>query len=110
MSTPIIVITTDQLVPLSIEPLSFLGNDSTINGAPLWASSSVSSVSLSVANGGLTATAIGSSVGVSTISVLGNANMATTGVAIPVSGSLIVQVVAAQANSIEILTGSPVLQ
>ena len=101
-------ITTDQQVTLTLVPLSALNKTATLADVPLWSSSNVGSVSLVVAADGMSALAVGGSVGSSTISVLGNAG--TDAAPVQITGSLNITVSAAPAAILEITTGTPVLQ
>jgi hypothetical protein len=103
-----ISLTTEQQVPLTFSPLTQLGNAATVIG-PLWSTSNVGSVSLSIANNGLSCTAISVATGQSTISCIANADI-TGGAPIQVSGSIVINVVSAQAASLSIVTGAITIQ
>jgi hypothetical protein len=107
MATPI-SLTTDQELPLTLSPLSQLGNPATVI-SPLWSSSNISAVSLSIANNGLSCLAIGAGVGQSTISCIANADL-TGGAPVQVSGSIVINVTSAQAASLSLVTGAVTLQ
>ena len=110
-STPTIpnmpnTLTTDQEVPLTVQPLTALGNPATLTGIPLWSSSNVNVISLTVASNGLSASAIATGAGTSTITVAGNAG--TVAVPVQVTGTLVLTVTQAPAASIVITAGTPV--
>lgn len=101
-----LTLSTVQQCDLSINPVDAKGNPAAVDGAPVWASSDPTVVSL-VASG-TTATIVAQKPGTAQVTVSADADLGT-GVT-TITGVLDVIVVAAQAVAIDIKAGTPVTQ
>jgi hypothetical protein len=103
------VLIDDQKVALSIAPVDAKGNPAAVDGAPAWASSDETVLTVAASADGLSATvtAVGK-LGAAQISVTADADMGAG--TVPIAGVLDVSVVAGQAVSLSISTGTPEAQ
>jgi hypothetical protein len=103
------VLTADQEVPVSVAFTDDHGNPAQVDGAPTWASSDDTILSVTPAADGLSAivAAVGPD-GSAQVSVTANANMDPNGAPIPVMGLLGIDVVSGAAASAVLTPGAPV--
>ncbi len=104
-----LVLTDEQKVSISLQPVTAAGNPAKVDGAPTWSSSDPSILALDVAPDGLSAvaTTVGP-VGTSQIHVNADADLGA-GV-VPLDALLDVEVIAAQAASLTLVAGTPELK
>lgn len=105
----LLVLTDEQKVQLSIQPVTAAGNPAKLDGVPAWSVSDANVLSLEVAADGLSAwaTAVGN-VGTSQVSVSADADLGE-GVR-EITAVLDVEVKAAEAVALTIAAGAPVLK
>jgi len=106
-----LILTDEQKVQLSIQPVTAAGNPARVDGAPTWLVSDDTILSLLVAEDGLSASAWAiatGTLGSSQVSVTADADLGA-GVR-PLSAVLDVQVIAAEAVALSINVGAPVLK
>ena len=98
----------DQKVLLSIQPVDAKGQPAVVDGAPTWASSDETVVTLEVASDGMSAVASGVTPGAARVVVTADADLGS-GVT-PLSGSLDFTITAGNAVSLTITAGTPANQ
>ena len=98
----------DQKVLLTIQPVDAKGKPALVDGAPTWASSDETVVTLEVATDGMSAVASGVTPGAARVVVTADADLGS-GVT-PLSGSLDFTITAGNAVSITITPGTPANQ
>jgi hypothetical protein len=104
-----LILTDEQKVQLSIQPVTAAGNPAAVDGVPVWSVSDATILTLDVAADGMSAWAISAGpLGTSQVSVTADADL---GAGIRnISAVLDVQVVAAEAVAMAITAGAPVLK
>ena len=98
----------DQKVLLTIAPVDAKGKPALVDGAPTWASSDETVVTLEVASDGMSAVASGVTPGTARVVVTADADLGS-GVT-PLSGSVDVTITAGAAVSITITAAPPASQ
>jgi hypothetical protein len=98
----------DQKTTLSISPVDAKGKPAAIDGAPTWASSDETVISLEVAGDGMTAVANGVAPGTARVVVTADADLGSG--TTPITGTLDFNVTAGQAATITITAAPPASQ
>ncbi|MGI0075864.1 MAG: hypothetical protein ACREAU_00480 [Nitrosopumilaceae archaeon] len=105
------ILTNEEKVELGIRGVTAGGKPAHFDGMTVWESSDPAVVMLEVGDDGLTASAIGVTVGTAQISVRGDADLDPGETEFrEMVGVLDIRVVEAEAQTIELTTGTPVLQ
>lgn len=103
------ILTSTQKVELSIQPVDAKGNPAVVDGEPVWATSNPDVVSLEVAEGGMSCTAVAvGPVGTAQVAVTADADLGE-GVA-HITGLLDLEVMAGAAVNLQISAGIPTEQ
>lgn len=95
----------EQKLPISVTPLTALGNTAKVDGAPLWSSSNINVCTLVIAPDGMSAVVNGVGPGTSTITVTADADL--TSAVSQISSSIVVTVSAALATTLQFTVGAP---
>lgn len=104
-----LILTDEQKVQLSIQPVTAAGNPAKVDGTPSWSVSDTTILTLEVAADGLSAWAtVTGTLGASQVSVSADADLGE-GIR-SITATLDVTVVAAEAVSLTINAGAPVLK
>ena len=98
----------DQQVDLSISPVDKKGKPALVDGAPVWASSDETVITVSAAADGMSATVVGVAPGSARVSVTADADLGEGTTSI--TGTLDFNVTAGAAASLNITAGTPVDQ
>lgn len=98
----------DQQVVLSIQPLDAKGKPALVDGIPTWAGSDDTTITVTPAADGMSATVVGVTPGVATVSVVADADLGQ-GVS-GIKGTLDFNVTAGAAATIAITAGTPTNQ
>ena len=102
------LLTITQQVVLTIRPVDAKGNAAPIEQNPAWASSNPAVVSLTVAEDGMSATAVSMGIGTAQVTVLAKAfDLNKDGVAADLLGLLDIEVVAGEAVTMQLVAGTP---
>ena len=101
-----LILTDEQKVSLSIQPVTSAGNPAKVDGVPVWSVSDETVLTLTVAEDGLSAVAtVTGTLGASQVSVKADADLGE-GIK-EIAAVLDVSVVASQAASLSITTATP---
>jgi hypothetical protein len=100
-----ITLTTVQAVALTIQPLDAKGNPAALDGPAVWTSSDSTIIDVVAAEDGLTAVATANTVGHAQIQVVADARMGPD--VFELTGVLEIDVVAAEAVTLNIAAGEP---
>lgn len=104
-----LVLTDEQKVELVLAPKTAAGNPASLDGAPTWSVSDESVLELTVSEDGLSATVAAKGLGSAQVSVVADADL-DEGEVREISGVLDLVVVAAEAATLGISAGTPVLK